>query len=430
MGVLDAPSISRVEANLSYAVKATEAMALKGFSPKTAPVKKIWVNPGIVGHGMTSGGSAGTTFNLNDTSDYCLGSQSVAITTNGAGTGAFAQVQKTGLTIDATGQSVRLWVKIDDLTKTRQMTIMLGDDTFTNYYQGQFFSTVGLSPAEAKSNIKSGEWTYIDVPFSDLVTVVGTPSRAAITAVRIQVQDLGVVCTVRFNGIAGVTANDKYPNGVISLTFDDSYDGAYTIARPYMDKYGYGGTLYPIVEAIGQAGRLTLAQMKVLQSANGWEIGHHAMTYTSHAVGAQNMSAATLTAECEALRSWGATNGVSGDSFAWPQTTSSLAAEQIVARYFRTARGGINRTHESLPPSRPFRIRAEGAAAGVTLGTLTAAVDVAKNSPGWTIFTFHNIVASGNTGNDTTTAIFQGLMDYINTAGVPVATVTQVMDRI
>ena len=34
------------------------------------------------------------------------------------------------------------------------------------------------------------------------------------------------------------------------------------------------------------------------------------------------------------------------------------------------------------------------------------------------------------TGNDTTTGIFQGLVDYINAQGVPVLTVGQVLDRI
>lgn len=431
---------NKAMADSNYAAKSAEAtataaqaaatsarvLARRGFPNRPTPVKSMWFNSGVAGHGIVTFQAAGTTFELNDTSDYALGDRSARVTTNG--TGGFTVMQKSGLTIDATGKNVRVWLKIDDVSKVGNIDLFLGDNAFTNYFQASIFT----AQPENKSTIKSGDWIAFDVPWSAFTTVVGTPSRAAIQLVRFNVSDTnsGSPATVRWNGVASIEENTTFPNGVVSLTFDDCYASTYTIARPYMDKYGYAGTLYPIVEAFATSGRLTLANAKKLESANGWDFGFHAMTFASHNAGFDSLTKEALVSEYESMLAWGSDNDVRGDSLAWPLITSSKLSEKTAANYFSTARGGIERLSETLPPSQRMNLRTIGVNPAKTLIALQAHIDKAKSSKTWAVFTFHDIVAASPTGNDTTTAIFQGLIDYINAQGVSVRTVSQVMKSV
>lgn len=406
-------------------------MAVKGFTPKTQPVNEMWAFPGVAGHGFVSAGSVGATFDLNDTADPALGDRSVKIVTPGTGAAAstYAAVSKTGLVIDATAQFVRVWIKMDDPARVAQLNLLLGDNTFTNYFQAQFYTPESM---ESRSNFKAGEWLPFDIPWS-YFTATGTPSRASLTAARLLVYDRGSAygpATINWNGAAGVTESTTYPNGVISLTFDDTFASTYTIARPYMDKYGYAGTLYPIQNNFDLPGKLTLDQAHALMSVNGWDFGYHASTQVAHDTGFDALTEAQLVAEFEAQRAWARANNVRGDSFAWPLTQFSALSERVAADFFQTGRGGVDRTLETLPPSQPYRLRCIKAHADATVASLSAQVDKVKAGKGWGVVMFHDIVASGHTGNDTTTAIFQGFIDYINAEGVAVATVSQVMNNL
>lgn len=421
-----AKSAETTAAAAQTSATSARVLAKRGFPNRPTPVKSMWFNAGAAGHGITTFQAAGTVFELNDTADYALGDRSARVTTNG--TGGFTVMQKSGLTIDATGQGVRVWLKIDDVSKVGNIDIFLGDNAFTNYFQASIFT----AQPENKSTIKSGDWVAFDVPWSAFTVTVGTPSRAAIQLVRFNVSDTnaGAPATVRWNGVAGIAENSTFPNGVVSLTFDDNYTSTYTIARPYMDKYGYAGTIYPIVEAFSMGGRLTLAQAKKLEIANGWDFGFHAMSYATHNAGFDALTQDALVAEYEAMLAWASDNDVRGDSLAWPLTTSSKLSEKVASNYFSTGRGGVERLSETLPPSQRMSLRTIGVNPAKTLAALQAHVDKAKTSKTWAVFTFHDIVAASPTGNDTTTAIFQGLIDYINAQGVAVRTVSQVMKSV
>lgn len=405
---------------------ATKAETVRGWSPKMRPATTMWAFAGKASNGWVQFSSPGTTVTLEDTSMPLIGDRSAKVVTNGGGGGAYAVVQQGSLSINATGMAVRLWVRVADVTRLGSLAVILGDSAMTNYFTATVYSPPS-SQVEAKSNIKSGETCVIDVPWSAF-TATGTPNRAALTVARVSVTDTGAgPVTVWVGGVAGVAEQSAYPNGVVSLTFDDSHASSLDLAR-YMDRYGMPGTLFPVLDKLDTSGCLTTAQVAELASVHGWEVGFHATSTAKHAIGAENMTTAELVAECEALRAWGYSNGYSGESFAWPLTTFSSAAENVVRRHFRSARGGIFRTTESLPPTAPYRLRSQPANASTSLSTLQAYVAAAKTGKSWAIITFHGIVASGATGNDTTTAIAQGIVDYCAAQGVPVRTVDQVMN--
>ena len=411
--------------SLSYAtsaqVGAAYSLATSGKPAPTAAISKM-VTAMQVGHGWTN---ISGTANLNDTTDFCLGTQSAKITTLGTGVGT--SFDKTGLALDMTGKSFVLWLKVDDLSKLNYMSVYVGDANLANYWNGQIINVAAYR--ESQSAVRSGEWTKYIIPFSDLATKFGTPDRANIARIRVTFVDTntGTGATVRMNGFGLVDETPLYPNGVISLTFDDNSISQYTKGRPKLDQYGYAGTLYPIISSVGAgAGNMTLAQMRALQDLNGWDFGAHASSIAVHGTGVHNFTEAQLVAEFESIRAWMRDNGFRGESYAWPLTDSSTLAEKVASRYFRSARGGFSRTHETLPPSNPFRLRSTGAH-GISLAQMKAEVDLAKSGKAWVVFTIHDIVETKVNTVDVLRTDFEALIDYINQQGVAVRTVSQVL---
>lgn len=58
------------------------------------------------------------------------------------------------------------------------------------------------------------------------------------------------------------------------LEFDDGFESVYTQAFPVLRRLGVPGTVYPILNLVGQPGHMTQAQLDELRAA-GWEVGSH-----------------------------------------------------------------------------------------------------------------------------------------------------------
>lgn len=415
----------------TYAAKSAEAEASVAHTlstqvapPVTSPVSNMWVLPLGTAHGITSSGTG--TFDLQDTTDFAMGDRSVRATIPNTGTQPAATFTK-NVTIDATARYLRLWVKVDDITRIHNMVLTLRDTVAGGY----FYSTFHTYRSESSSLIRSGEWTAIDIPWSDL-PLAFSATRQSVNQVQVTFTGRGSLASgpviARLGGVAGITEQVTYPNGVVSLTFDDSFSSAYTEARPYMDKYGYAGSLFPVQDQIGQPGKLTLAQAKSLVSTNGWEFGYHASTQALHDAGFHTMTEAQFAAECEKMILWGKNNGLGGESFTWPLGLSSSATERVASKYFRVSRGSVDTTNESLPPSQPHRLRTYKGSTDL-INTLKAKVDKAKSGKSWAILDIGDVVY-GNNALYVNPTSFQSLIDHINTQGVAVATIGQVMNRL
>lgn len=424
-GISDAVGVTVAAASVAGRADAAISLATSGKPSPVAIISKMVSNL-QTGHGWTVLGTPSAS-NLNDTADFCLGTQSASVTTTGTG-GQGAGFDKTGLVINAVGNNIALWIKIDDYSKLGSAILYLGNFDLSSNYNGQILN--GASFRESQSVARSGEWVKYIFPFSDLTTIQGTPDRANLTRARLMVFDRQTgPLKFNFNGLALTDESTTFPQGVVSITMDDNGATQYTAGRPKMDQYGFSATMYPIVSQVSQPGTLTLSQMRALQDVNGWDFGAHASNMTVHAASLASYAEAQLVEEFEAIRAWMRDNGFRGESYAWPQTDSSTDAERIASRYFRSGRGGYYRTHETLPPNNPFRLRSTPIH-GLTLTQMKAEVDLAKTGKAWVIFTVHNIVDTKSTSVDTLRSDFDALIDYIAAQGVAVRTVSQVLDAV
>lgn len=379
------------------------------------------------GHGFTQTGT-GTT-NLNDTADFVLRSQAAWISTSGGGVAC--QLRKTGLTAtDFTSKSVVVWLKVDDWSTLSQFQLYMGDTSFANFY----IASLGDNNFGTNENqvLKNGEWNRVVIPWAMFSVGGGTPTRSAITDFQFRIVDNSTgPFKLHVNGIGTVPdASTDWPNGVVSITFDDGYANQYTQGRAKMDQYGFPGTAFIIKDALGSSGTyMTLAQAQKLEAYNGWEIAAHSYTLADHNGFFTALSDAALEANLYKMKAWLVANGFRGvDLFAWPGGKYLAAQEAVAAGYFSVRRTINDSRYECVPPSNAGRLLTKMyVTASTTTATITAAIDAAYTNKAWLILVFHGIDDSAQTWPTYSIANFGTVIDYLNTKGIPVRTVGDVM---
>ncbi|MCP5039636.1 MAG: hypothetical protein GY944_01325, partial [bacterium] len=135
-------------------------------------------------------------------------------------------------TVDATGQFVKVWFKIDDFARLGGMEFRLSSDHFVeNYFAFTFPRYEDLD----FNIVRGGVWTTLTFSFGQ-ATVVGKPDRTHIDSVGWYLADNGnkQPVTAQWGGLALVDAPDE---GVVSVTFDDGYDEHFLAAK-LMQPYG------------------------------------------------------------------------------------------------------------------------------------------------------------------------------------------------
>lgn len=387
------------------------------------------------GHGYTN--NAGSTYNANDTVTFSMGTQSARITTGGLG--AQANVSRTGLAaMDLTAKAIRLRFRVADMTHMSEIGFFLGSGGFASFFKWSIWTT------GSSKFIQSGDWITITLSFHD-ATSSGAPSRAALTDVRCFVIDnnTGNMVTVNWQSIEIIPDGSAiWPNGVISVTFDDSYDSQWSRGKPQMDLFGYRGSMYTIDEYIDTAGRMTLDQLKIMQDMVGWEIAGHMHTAANHSASYTGITAAALDSDIRHQRAQLTTWGLRGhDGTAYPLgqfglTSDAVQTNSIVRKNWSYARTTSSRVKETFPPADRYRLRAisgistfaGGYAPSLLTTAVTGDIDKCKAQKSWLILVFHDIttVAPTNT-SEILQADYNAIITAINTAGVPVVPVGDVL---
>ena len=407
------------------------------------------------GHGWTTSGQVSSE-DLNDTVNFVKGTQSAQVTTNGNGGGG-ANLQKlSDLNLDLTDKVIKVILKVDDIEALSQLNLLVGtNDSFSNNFKWQ------MNVLNASSSlIQSNEWITLLFSWADVHSAGGTfsldsernpSSTSGFTKMRFQVVDANTPLTFNIQSVE-IIDNLKvdFPNGVVSIVFDDSWADTFSLAKPVMDTYGYRGTAYTIADIIGDADRMTLQQLKDMQDLNGWEIGGHAFSKTLHDNRYTSATSAAVDADLRNLKNWLDNNGLRGTSFAYPggffeRTTDDISIESLVGRYFSSGRtvltgygASSNLIAEQAPSPRPLRLLAQSGisedSSGPDLPSFYVGdggeLDTCMNLGSWLILTFHKVV--DDTPADTTEVSLDGFTDIIeaiNARGIEVLPVQEVMAR-
>lgn len=397
--------------------------------PRVAPQPiASWITQFEAGHGFTANADGAGTSSLGDASDFVLGNQSAFVETDGAGTPR--TLQKLGLPpIDFTNQDLKIWVKVENVTRLTTLDVSLGDSTLANAFRFRLRSSQG------QQWMTNGDWVSFTVPWAAMnYTLVGTPNRAAIAGISIRAVDdaTGTKVKVHVNGLATVAEPlTKFPSGVVSFTFDDNFATMVNPGATTLAQYGLPATAYIIVDMVDKTNRATLAELKSLAAA-GWDISAHTSTDAHHAARYPSLSTSIVEDDMVDTRAWLIANGFKGfNHCAYPGGDFSGGTADVLSvagTYFTSCRSIYQRQQETFLPADARKLRVLYVTNDMPLATVERAIDEAKTSHEWVILVFHKLVpGTPAVSTEWNAADFATLASYVASSGVSVQTVDAVL---
>lgn len=407
------------------------------------------------GHGFFLSAPAGATLTDPDTSAFINGGQSVTMKSDGAGGPCYLKKNSIAPVLDFTGKMVRVWLRLPnpaDIANLSSVLLYLGSDNVVANYFGFTTLMSGFGSEYYGNETARFGWMGVTMSFGEQ-TVVGAPARNSINSVWLKVTDAhGQPVQVGFGGVEMVP---EPANGVVSFTFDDGRLTQFTQARAKLSQYRFPASAYIIRETIGanpvapfvlpgvpSPYYMNTEQLDELQMYHGWEIGAHADTLAVHNLPNSfvDVSGPQVDAELQGIRSWLLAHGYRGDTLALPKGKHNQTIYDLVRKYFQCTRGTYSSStglgwlkHETWPPTDRNKLVCFYVMGTTTLAQMEAAVDSAFANKEWLIFVFHDLVAVPDTVNTNTTqaklADFNSLVDYIATKGIPVRTISDVINH-
>jgi len=384
-------------AALAGSASAGERM-IETFSGRSARFAPLW--PG----GTVEQGGAG-------------GLPWLRVVSDGEGGGTFvANVRPYDPPFDFRGRFLKVWVKVDDVSRLGGMEFRLSSDRFGGSYYAFGFP---LYDDEDFNVVRDGVWTTLTFSFGS-ARVEGEPRREAINSIGWYVADKGdgEPVTATWGGLAMV---DEPSEGVVSFTFDDGYREHHEAARR-MAEHGFAGTAYVIPDAVGERGYMTLHQLVDLQEQWGWDVAaHHARPFTE-------MRPDELENSILGVQRYLVENGFLGGvrHLAYPlgkQDTSLV--RPLVRKHFTTARVAASGP-ETLPPADPHLLRTINVTHETTPEEIGAAARRAAAHHEWLILMFHYLVEEPTFATQYALADFDEVLEQVKAAGVRVMPLIEV----
>lgn len=331
------------------------------------------------------------------------------------------------------GYALAMWIWVDDPTRLASMAVYIGSSSGNSYYS----DLLQASPDPDKPVLYVGGWRKLTFQ-PGFMNVQGTPVATALNRIAFNLQDdaTGAV-TVRLSNHMQwePCANTQFPNGVVSMDFDDT-GASVKLATPLLDAYGWRGSLVPIISFIGGSGMLTWGEIADFNLSRGWPVKSHCQYNTTPI--AEHAGYTTLTAQQmvdsisntrEAIESrglwgsahWAAPNGAYGIG------VETEMVRDIIGPYIESARVTQSlRPIGTIPPADPLMLenRSDVGGPSVPITAYTNAgghLDKIVASKGWGHMTFHSLIASGTaTTNQITVADFTTLLASIAAKGIAV----------
>jgi len=218
---------------------------------------------------------------------------------------------------------------------------------------------------------------------------------------------------------------------VVTITFDDGWESAYTEGLPVLEKYGIKTTYYILGNTFDDPQYMSEAQVKSLQRA-GHEIAAHTMSHPD------------LTSLTEDKLEWelSESNRILTEkfgpihNFATPLGASNTSVVTHTQKYFRSLRNTAG-DPETMGDNdinlcatlKPYDLNAYTVRDTTTSEDIQKQIDYVKQRGGWLILTYHQLGK-----HDSHWAIDQNKLDeqmkLVRDSGVRTATMQQTLDAI
>lgn len=340
------------------------------------------------------------------------GSQGIKWSANSSGT-----VADSAVTLNASNACLQIWFFVDNVSNLQGIGFCFRGNPLSEYFENRVIS----APYE---HVETGwnEWTLNPASFTAQGGAL--PSQwATITVIRISVKALtGQTVNVTFDDLQMIT--HPYSKGIVTIGFDDGLASVYSNAKELFDAKGYKAYAAVIIDKVDSPGYMTTSQLRELQTS-GWDIISHTKTHSA----LTSLNSTQLETELGESHEWLVNHGfILGSRFivypgnGWNGTVLTYAQDYYL--------GGGRRVgmQENLPPTTDLSFFAFGAQNTTTLATIQDYIDKARTYSSWLNLYFHDIVEPANSTYDNTPDFLESVLDYIESSGLEVKTLSEVFD--
>lgn len=320
--------------------------------------------------------------------------------TSGVGTNCIATKTISTQALKSAG-GLSFWLWVPSTTPVTSIQIILSSDSAFASFFSKTFSQSGLHAGWNKLMLGKSEWGQ----------GTGTNELWENTMVRLRVRVNAQASSTAVVTFAKMEYGREKP--VIIISFDDSWDTAYTEGYTYMKRYGMPGVIFCVSSYIDQANRMTRAQHDEVYKA-GWDICNHTYDHTdlSTLTASQQL---TEFQDCENyLVAAGWTRNDMHKHVAYPfGAYNSDTLSQMGKLKALTGRTTMDRTQGHAIDDK-YTIVRHSVINTDTLATAKGYVNTCISNGGMMELNFHQLVASPTVDTQVDPAVFQPLIDYIN----------------
>ena len=371
------------------------------------------------GHGwVNNGGSEGTI--SDDTTNQINGDMSLKITSAAGGAGTWVKSPTLSPTLDLTNRNFVIRVRVEDSSLVSDVRFWISSDAMvsnTKYWSLKEHSSINEGNMD-------GEWLTISLSPADFTGANGTVDFAAINSFQVQLTDTGISATsVNFGSIGSFS---QEPKGKVVLMFDDGHDDAFIEGKKKMSEFGMVGVADINPSIIGNAGRMTISELKELQDVHGWEIALQPLGDLT------SMSISAAEGVVKTARKWMIGNGFRGglDHYAYAGGFYNPEVVSLIRKYFVTARTAGPGFNVETYPAGDWHLLSTFSGVNTTpLSAYTDAIDQAIAEKELLIFTFHLIEATPTPGSSISIANFSAFINdlaaHIAAGDIDVVTMSQ-----
>lgn len=216
-----------------------------------------------------------------------------------------------------------------------------------------------------------------------------------------------------------------FSRGLVSLTFDDSYETDYTNVLPVLRQSGAVATHYTLAGFLGTPGRLTVEMLTALQQA-GDEIASHTVNHGD----LTTLSPDDLAYELATSRSFLEARGLGPVvGFASPFGSYNRAVLTAITGQYQSHRT-VDVGYNSADDFDIYRLKVQTIQATTTIAEVEAWAAQAAASRSWLILVYHAVADPPPDVYDTTPANLSAHLAAVARKGLPVLTVRDALAEI
>lgn len=305
----------------------------------------------------------------------------------------------------------RLFIRCSDWSKVQYFIL-----NFTSYKDWNDYFWVELK--SILNTPPKGEWLEIVLSQSNFFQV-GTPSWSSLSRVQF------LVGTKPYESVTvGVDdlsyfKNDREPS--VSLTFDDGQESVYTMAKPAMDLYHYAGSMFSIVNYIGEPGFMNQYMVDELSIA-GWDIGGHSDFLLP------SLTPEQLDADLQRTKKFLVSKNYQGsDIYAIPYGLYNKDVMKAISTYFTWIRPDDSMNQPSGYISHQ-RINSQVVVpSNMPVATVIKWIDQAIQNRDNLVLVFHKIVEKPQVDAEYSLEHFKAILEYMNQRDIKVIPLSQVV---